>query len=206
MTNTRPQFTIRYPSFPESSVTTHPYTPAQNTTATNIPTHLTNKGYMQIFRLILQFLEHFLDHQHQQFLLIQPIQYNLTSSNIHTTQKSEYHLVHNAQAVTSNTTIQNNNVALSGTTPLVTQIKQNPTNTRNIQTNISNSNYHTTHPSAQPLTTVSNPTYLNSSVSISESIKPVDGPDDKYTPKEILQHIEARVTFSSGLQPTTLHE
>ena len=36
--------------------------------------------------------------------------------------------------------------------------------------------------------------------------KPFDGLDHKYTPEEYLQHIEARVTFSLGLQPTTSHE
>ena len=35
---------------------------------------------------------------------------------------------------------------------------------------------------------------------------PFDGLDHKYTPEEFLKHIEARVTFSSGLQPSTSHE
>ena len=43
---------------------------------------------------------------------------------------------------------------------------------------------------------MSHPTYINSSTSISEPIKPFDGLDHKYTPEEYLQHIEARVTFS----------
>ena len=39
ITNTQPQFTFRSPSTPErSSSTTHPNTPAQTTTATDIPT------------------------------------------------------------------------------------------------------------------------------------------------------------------------
>ena len=81
-----------------------------------------------------------------------------------------------------------------------------PTNTNNLQTNTSHSSYNTTHPSAQPLTTVSNPTYKNSSASNSERIKPFDGLDHKYTPEEHLQHIEARDTFSSVLQPATPYE
>ena len=52
---------------------------------------------------------------------------------------------------------------------------------------------------------MSHPTYINSSTSISEPIKPFDGLDHNYTPEEFLQHIEARVTFSLGLQPTSEH-
>ena len=53
---------------------------------------------------------------------------------------------------------------------------------------------------------MSHPTYINSSTSISEPIKPFDGLGHKYTPEEYLQHIEARDTFSLGLQPTSEHE
>ena len=53
---------------------------------------------------------------------------------------------------------------------------------------------------------MSHPTYIYSSTSISEPIKPFDGLDHNYTPEEYLQHIEARVTFSLGLQPTSEHE
>ena len=47
---------------------------------------------------------------------------------------------------------------------------------------------------------------MNSSTSICEPIKPFDGLDPYFTPEEYLQHIEARVTFSLGLQPTSEHE
>ena len=53
---------------------------------------------------------------------------------------------------------------------------------------------------------MSHPTYINSSTSISEPNKPFDGLDHNYTPEEYLQHIEARVTFSLGLQPTSEQE
>ena len=56
------------------------------------------------------------------------------------------------------------------------------------------------------MTTLNTPTYINSSASISKPIKPFDCLDHNYTPEEYLQHIEARVTFSLGLQPTTAHE
>ena len=55
------------------------------------------------------------------------------------------------------------------------------------------------------MSTLSTPTYINSATSISEPIKPFDGLDHNYTP-EYLQHIEARVTFFLGLQPTTVNE
>ena len=38
------------------------------------------------------------------------------------------------------------------------------------------------------------------------SNQPFDGLDHNYTPEEYLQHIEARVTFSLGLQPTSENE
>ena len=53
---------------------------------------------------------------------------------------------------------------------------------------------------------MSHPTYINSSTSISEPIKPLDGLDHNYTPEEYLQHIEACISFSLGLQPTSEHE
>ena len=53
------------------------------------------------------------------------------------------------------------------------------------------------------LSTLPHSTYINSSTSISEPIKPFDGLDHNNTPEESSQHIEARVTFSVGLQPTS---
>ena len=60
--------------------------------------------------------------------------------------------------------------------------------------------YNTIPTSKIPQSTVSHATYINSSTSISEPIKPFDGLDHNYTQEEYLQHIEARVTFSLGLQ------
>ena len=127
---------------------------------------------------------------------------------MHTTQNSISSSVHHTQAVTSSNTIQQNNISVSTsssirTNPFFMPVSQIPTNTNNIQTNTSYSSYHITHANTQPLPTVSNPTYSDSTASISEPIKPLDGLDNKYTPEEYLQHIEARVTFPLGLQPTT---
>ena len=66
--------------------------------------------------------------------------------------------------------------------------------------------YNTVQPSTITQNTIPQPTYINSSTSISEPIKPFDGLDHNYTPEEYLQHIKARVTFSLGLQPTSEHE
>ena len=65
---------------------------------------------------------------------------------------------------------------------------------------------HTIPPTTIPLPTLNTPTYINSATSISEPNKPFDILDHNYTPEVYLQHIEARVTFSLGLQPPTAHE
>ena len=157
MTNSRPQFTLRSPSTPEcSSVTTHPYNPAQKTTATNIPS--TFKNIMLHTNPPLTFVTsstHF--RPPLPTFPTNPLQYILSNTNIHITQHSVYPLVHNPQAVTSNTTKQNNNVAIPAdssirTNPFVTPKTHIPTNTSNLQTNTSPSNYQTTHPTVEPLT------------------------------------------------------
>ena len=134
-----------------------------------------------------------------------PLQYILSSTNTHNTQHSIHSLEQNAQINPSNTSVQHHHVPIPSsfsvrTNPFFTPTSQIPTNTNNLQTHTSHSNFHITHPYAQPSTTVSNPTYINSFTSISEPIKPFDGLDHKYTREEYLQHIEARVTFSLGLQ------
>ena len=44
-------------------------------------------------------------------------------------------------------------------------------------------------------------TFINTSASIPEPIKPFDGLDHSYTPEEYLQHVEARLTFAIGEEP-----
>ena len=105
-------------------------------------------------------------------------------------------------------TLQNSQFQSSN--PPSTTIRTNPhfhNASTTATTNISNvPTYNTTPPSTIPQSTLSQPTFINSSTSISEPIKPFDGLDHNYTPEEYLQHIEARVTFSLGLQPTLAHE
>ena len=77
--------------------------------------------------------------------------------------------------------------------PPSTNIRTNPhfhnTSTTSI-TNVSNApTYNTAPPSTIPQSSIPQPTFINSSTSISEPIKPFDGLDHNYTPEEYLQHI-----------------
>ena len=80
--------------------------------------------------------------------------------------------------------------------PPSTTIRTNPhfhnTSTTSL-TNISNiPTYNTTPPSTISHNTMSHPTYINTSTSISEPIKPFDGLDHNYTPEgiyNILKHV-----------------
>ena len=44
-------------------------------------------------------------------------------------------------------------------------------------------------------------TFINTSASIPEPMKPFDGLDHSYTPEEYLQQVEARLTFAMGEEP-----
>ena len=48
-------------------------------------------------------------------------------------------------------------------------------------------------------------TFINTSASIPEPMKPFDGLDHSYTPKEYLQQVEARLTFAIGEEPRNIH-
>ena len=112
---------------------------------------------------------------------------------------------------TSNTitpTLQNSQFQIPN--PPSTTIRTNPhfnnTSTTSFTNTSNNPTYNTVPPSTISHNTISHPTYINSSTSISEPIKLFDGLDHNYTPEEYLKHIEARVTFSLGLQPTLERE
>ena len=150
-------------------------------------------------------------------ILTNPLSYNLTSTNPSHTQQSQINYnTHNQLNTlsfqhTSNTitpTLQTSQFHIPN--PPSTTIRTNPhlhsTSTTSLPNISNNPTYNTTPPSTMSHNTMSHPTYINSSTSISEPIKPFDGLDHNYTPEEYLQHIEARVTFSLGLQPTLEHE
>ena len=109
------------------------------------------------------------------------------------------------------------NTVFQTSNPPSTTIRTNPqinatcthpfTNTPNISSYVSNvPTYNTVPLSAVPQSIVSHPTYINSSTSISKPFKPFDGLDHNYCSEDNLQHIEARVTFSLGLQTTSDQE
>ena len=147
-------------------------------------------------------------------ILTNPLSYNITSTNSsHTQQSSTNNNRPNSlktfpPSQTSNTirpTLQNSQFQIPN--PSSTNTRTNPhvhnpttipfTKTSNVPT------YKTVPPSTISQSTISQPTYINSSTSISDPIKPFDGLDHNYTPEEYLQHTEAHVKFSLGLQATS---
>ena len=150
-------------------------------------------------------------------ILTNPLSYSLISTNPSHTQQSPINyntsspLNTLSSQHTSNTitpTLQTSQFHIPN--PPSTTIRTNPyfhnTSTTSLPKISNNPTYNTTPPSTISHNTMSHPTYINSSTSISEPIKPFDGLDHNYTPEEYLQHIEARVTISLGLQPTSEHE
>ena len=149
--------------------------------------------------------------------LTYPLPYSLTSTNQSHTQQSQINnnrpnsLNSLSSQHTSNTitpTLQTSQFQIQKY--LSTTIKTNPhfhnTSTTSLINISNNPTYNTAPPSTISHNTMSHPTYINASTSISEPIKPSDGIDHNYTPEEYLQNIEARVTFSLGLQPTSERE
>ena len=205
------------PTPPSPSETqTSPYTPAQNN-----PVQITQPT-LNINTIHSNPSSNYTTARHLsrpplQTILTNPLSYNLTSTNPTNTQPSQinYNRPNSLNTLssqpTSNTitpTLQTSQFHIPN--PPSTTIRTNPhfhnTSTTSL-TNISNNpTYNATPPSTISHSTMSHPTYINSSTSISEPIKPFDGLDQNYTPEEYLQHIEARVTFSLGLQPTSEHE
>ena len=147
-----------------------------------------------------------------QTILTNPLSYSLTSTNPSHTQQSQinYNRPNSLNTLSSQYTSNTITPTLQTSQFQIQNLRTNPhfhnTSTTS-STNISNNRtYNTAPPSTISHNTMSRPTYINSSTSISEPIEPFDGLDHNYTPEEYLQHIEARVTFSLGLQRTSEHE
>ena len=153
-----------------------------------------------------------------------PLSYSLISTNPNNTQPTT---TNNNQLNTLNpfSTTQQSNIPrnlLQNTQFLIpnspsTTIRPNPhinatytqplTHPSHMSSKVSNiPTYKPVPPSTIGQSTLLQPTYISSSTSITEPIKRFDGLDHNYTPDYYLQHIEARVTFSLGLQPTSDHE
>ena len=199
-----------------SEIQTSTYTPAQtNSVQTTQPTLNINTIHSNPFSNYTT--ARHLSRPPLQPILTNPLSYSLTSTNPSHTQQSLINYNTPNQLNTLSPQHTSNTITPSLQTsqfhipiPPSTTIRTNPhfhnTSTTSL-TNISNNpTYNTTPPSTISHNTMSHPSYINSSTSISEPIKPFDGLDHIYTPEEYLQHIEARVTFSLGLQPTSEHE
>ena len=199
-----------------TEIQTSTYTPAQtnpvqnaqpslniNTIHSNPPFNYTTSRHLSLPTL--------------QTILTNPLSYNLTSTNPSHTQQSQTsnNRPNSLNALpsqhTSNTitpTLQTSQFQIQN--PPSTAIRTNShfhnTPTASFTDISNNPTYNTVPPFTISHNTISHPTYINFSTSISELIKPFDGLDHNFTPEEYLQHIEARVTFSLGLQPTSEHE
>ena len=206
--------TITPPSPP--GIQTSTYTPAQSNPVQNVQTSLNNNTIRSNPPFKYTTSRH-LSRPPLQPILTNPLSYNLTSTNSSHTQQSQTNnnrpnslntFPHPQTSNTITPTLQNSQFQIPN--PLSTTIGTNPhfhnTSTTSFTNTSNNLTYNTVPPSTISHNTISHPTYINSSTSISEPIKPFDGLDHNYTPEKYLQHIEARVTFSLGLQPTSEHE
>ena len=136
-----------------------------------------------------------------------PLSYNLTSTNPNTTQHSTINN-HHLNTLSPPSTSQTPHTTRNTLQPTQSQsshshsttIRANPhlhktytqllPNTQNITSNASRTPTYITIPTSTiPQSTVSLPTYINSSTSIFEPIKPFDGLEHDYTPEEYLYHI-----------------
>ena len=127
-----------------------------------------------------------------QTIITNPLSYNLTSTNPSYTQQSQT----NKNRPNSLNTFPSQHTSNTITPPLQTSqfqtqnpssttIRTNPhfhnASTTSFTNNSNNPTYNTIPPSTQSHNTVSHPTYINSSTSISEPIKPFDVLDHNYT-------------------------
>ena len=201
------------PSSPEIQTST--YTPAQSNPVQNVQTSL-NFNTIHSNPPFYYTTSGHLSRPPLQPILTNPLSYNLTSTNSSHTQQSSTNNNRPNSLNTfplpqiSNTITHTSQNSLSQIpNPPTTNIRTNPhfhnTPTTSF-TNISNvPTYNTVPPSTISQKIISHPTYINSSTSLSEPIKPFDGLDHNYTPEDYLQRIEALVTISLGLQPTSEH-
>ena len=207
------QFQTPIPPSP-SDIQTSTYTPAQNNSAQTIRTSL-NIYTIHSNPPFNLTTSRQLSRPPLQHIFANPLSYNLTSTNSNTTQPSSTNNNNINRPNYLNTFLPSQTSTISTLQSSQFQIPNLPTTnirtnphfhntSTNSLTNFSNvPTYNTIQHSTVPSNTVSQPTFINSSTSISEPLKPFDGLDHNYTPEEYLQHIEARVTFSLGLQPTS---
>ena len=181
------------------------YTLAQNTQTLNmqpalttitlpsnpLPNYTTCRHLLRLFRL--------------QTIPTNPLSYSLISTNLNNTQPTITNNNHlntlnpfstSQPSNTSRNLLRNTQFQIPK--PVSTNIRTNPhinatltqpiTNPPNMSSNVSNiPTYNTSPPSIKPQPTISQPTYITFSTSISDPMKPFDGLDHNYTPEEYLQ-------------------
>ena len=164
---------MQSPSTPENtSVTTLPYTQAQITSDPNIPTTF---NITMIHTNPLPNIVNSRTLSRPLYKQFQPTHYNIV-------YLAQIHILHNILYLPYNITLKqilqvipyNIKIFQYHQPPLLELIRilhlftsQILTNSNNLQTNTSHPNYHITHPYTQPPKTISTPTYINSSTSIS---------------------------------------
>ena len=200
------------PSPPEIQIST--YTPAQSNPVQNVQTSL-NINTIHSNPPFNYTTSRHLSRPPLQPILTNPLSYNLTSTNPTHTQQSQtnnnrpnslntFPPQHRPNTITP--TLQTSQFQIQN--PPSTTIRTNPhfqnTSTTSFTNTSNNPTYNTAPPSISH-NTIAHPTYMNSSTSISEPNKPFDGLNHNFTTEEYFQHIEERVTFSLGLQPTSEH-
>ena len=177
---------------PEIQIST--FTPTQSNPVQNVQTSL-NINFIHSNTPFNYTTSRHLSRPPLQLILTNPLSYNLTSTNpTHTLQSQTNNNRPNSlntfpSHYMSNTitpTLQTSQFQIQN--PPSTTIRTNPffhnTSTTSFTNTSKNPTYNTAPPSNISHNTISHPTYINSSTSISEPIKPFDGLDHNYTLEE----------------------
>ena len=169
-----------------STTTNRQYDPFRYTffqpSNTNISTNTQHKESSQNNNLSIT-----TQHPYEHFLQPNTTQQNLNSLN------------QNPHYINTKHTQRTRNPPLSHipTDPLYQQNHNSDSNATNIPQPIT----HTTVMPPYSYIPFQQDTFINTSASIPEPMKPFDGLDHSYTPEEYLQQVEARLTFAIGEEP-----
>ena len=176
-----------------------PYTPAQHAQTQNTQPTLTINT-LQTLSISKYTTSRNITRPPLQTIPTNPLSYNLTSTNPNPTKHST---INNYQLNTLNPP---STAQIPNTTDNTLQPTQFPSSHSQSTTIRTNPHFHNTYSQPLPNTQIitSNASHTPTYNTIPN--KPFDGIDHNFTPEENLQHIEARDTFSLGLQPLSAHE
>ena len=162
---------FNYTFFPQSNTNTTTYNQHQETLQNNNPNRLTQ-------------------HPYEHLLQTNPPQRNFPPQD----QRSSFaNVVQPAKRRSQNPPLTH--ISTDPLYQMNQHITHNPTtNTQPVNT------IHPTVPPPQDIP-IQQDTFINTSASIPEPMKPFDGFDPSYTPEENLQQVEARLTFAIGEEP-----